>query len=693
MESNTDPNKPKRVFINDVDEFSSRNIAKFLSRCEAGKTFEEEEEGEEASEEPSVRFQVVGTVSSSACGEETAFLRELYVSPTRDDLFQLLLECDVVVYNVSESSSPQQVDEASWAVTALHEAAESFKAQKMFILVSSVMGWASTAPKDPSNKDELPSDVEFWKRRPHPRFKSLNTLEKVVIRLSKMSKLKCYVVAAGLQYGLEENIFHYFFKVSWMLETPEVPVFGQGTNHIPTIHVFDLGGVIQNIIQLKPKSKYFLAVDKSKDTLESIVESISDVLGFGRVCRLSMEEAVAMKALKPQETDRLSIDLHLDAANVNRLLSLNWRCQSGLVQNMESMVQEFKDSRQLQPIRICLLGPPAVGKSTVAEMICKHYKIHRISTGKIIKEKISQLKETLFRSQTGYFSAEAAAAAQEELEKINQSMESSQGHLTEGQVFKILQDKLNSKPCRNQGFVLDGLPETFSQASMLFSTEDTESRDSDVESRAPGYNKIITPDYVFSLEASDDFLTERVRDLPQGGAEEAQLEQDELLSRLSRYRRLQEAEETVLDFFDFREIHSEHIELSADDPEYVGVVKRITEVVGLPKNYSRSFEEHKEGDPLKKEAERRQVLAAERRRRKEAALAEMAAQHEAWHRGMQEVQRQEKERLEAAALPLRIYLMEFVVPTITEAMTQCCALKPDDPVDFLAEFLLKNEEE
>lgn len=67
------------------------------------------------------------------------------------------------------------------------------------------------------------------------------------------------------------------------------------------------------------------------------------------------------------------------------------------------------------------------------------------------------------------------------------------------------------------------------------------------------------PDYVFSLEASDDFLTERVRDLPQGGAEEAQLEQDELLSRLSRYRRLQEAEETVLDFFDFREIHSEHI--------------------------------------------------------------------------------------------------------------------------------------
>lgn len=51
---------------------------------------------------------------------------------------------------------------------------------------------------------------------------------------------------------------------------------------------------------------------------------------------------------KPQEVDCLSIDLRLDAANVNSLLNLSWRCQSGLVLNMESVVQEFKDSRQLQ---------------------------------------------------------------------------------------------------------------------------------------------------------------------------------------------------------------------------------------------------------------------------------------------------------------------------------------------------------
>uniref|UniRef100_A0A8C7XSF8 Adenylate kinase 7a n=1 Tax=Oryzias sinensis TaxID=183150 RepID=A0A8C7XSF8_9TELE len=667
MEGNTNPNNPRRVFINDVDEFSSKNIAKFLSACEAGKEEEEEEEEEEESPQRKkpLKFDVVGNVSSSSSPQKPAFLLQQYVSPTREELFQVLLESDVVVYNVSESSLPRQVEEASWAVTALHAASENFKAEKMFILVSSVMGWATTAPTDPSDEDHLPSDEEFWKRRPHPRFKSHNTLEKLVIKLSKM--------------------------VSWMLETPEVPVFGQGTNHIPTIHVFDLGGVIQNIIELKPKAKYFLAVDQSKNTLEDIVKTISKVLGSGRVCRLLLEEAVAMKALKPQEVDCLSIDLRLDAANVNSLLNLSWRCLSGLVLNMESVVQEFKDSRQLQPIRICILGPPAVGKTTVAEMICKHYKIYYISTGKAIEEKISQLKEMRSGSQPGDFSAEATA--QKELEMIEQSMESSQGQLTEGQVFEILQEKLNSKQCRNQGFVLDGFPESYSQAAMHFSTEEMESQESHLESRAPGYNKTITPDYVFSLEASDDFLTERVRALPQSTAEEAHLVQDEFLSRLSEYRKREEAEETVLDFFDHCEIHPEHIELSAEDPDYTDVMKRITEVVGLPKNYSRSYEEHKEEDPLKKEAERRQTLAAERRRRKEAVLAEMAAQHEAWHKSMQEVQRQEKERLEAQVLPLRNYLMEFVVLSITEAMSQCCVLKPDDPIDFLAEFLLQKRTE
>lgn len=73
-------------------------------------------------------------------------------------------------------------------------------------------------------------------------------------------------------------------------------------------------------------------------------------------------------------------------------------------------------------------------------------------------------------------------------------------------------------------------------------------------------------------------------------------------------------------------------EVTTDDSEYTDVMKKITEMVGIPKNYGMSPEELEE-EKRKKEEEQKQKLAteaAERKHRNEAALAEMAAQYEEW---------------------------------------------------------------
>ena len=44
-----------------------------------------------------------------------------------------------------------------------------------------------------------------------------------------------------------------------------------------------------------------------------------------------------------------------------------------------------------QPIRICVLGPPAVGKSTIAQKICRHYKMHHVRLRDTISETIAHL--------------------------------------------------------------------------------------------------------------------------------------------------------------------------------------------------------------------------------------------------------------------------------------------------------------
>lgn len=61
-------------------------------------------------------------------------------------------------------------------------------------------------------------------------------------------------------------------------------------------------------------------------------------------------------------------------------------------------------------------------------------------------------------------------------------------------------------------------------------------------------------------------------------------------------------------------------------------MKTITELVGQPKNYGLSPEEQdKEDRRDKKERDQRlALLSTERKRRNEAALAEMAAQYEQW---------------------------------------------------------------
>ncbi|XP_047429129.1 adenylate kinase 7-like [Mugil cephalus] len=685
--------RPKRVFVNDVDRYSSKHIAKFLS------TYVAEEEGE-ADTLPSPGgqpvFHVVGTVSSSPKDEKTSFLREKYTSPSREELFPHLLECDAVVYNISESTAQQEVEEATWAFTALHAEMENFKSRKMFILVSTVMTWAVTQPQNPDETDALLTEEEFRRRRPHPSFRNHNNLEKLVLKLTrgKKSKLAGYVVAAGLQYGKGENLFHYFFKVSWLMESPEVPIFGDGTNHIPMIHIYDLGGVIQSIIELKPKLKYILAVDESKNTLEDIVKMISDVLGPEKTNKLSVQDAITTKAFQPEELEFLKINLRMDAFYIKHSFNVHWTSEGGMVENMENIVEEYKNTRQLLPVRILLVGPPAVGKTTVAEKLCHHYQIHHIKIKEIIEEKFRQL-EAMVNDTDPENDSDVAAAAQKQLEDFNKSKEANEGRLDEQLVFEILQEKLNSKQCKNQGFVIDGFPKTYEQAKAIFSDEDTENQDMEFTGKAPACNKKITPEHVFALDASDDFLTNRVLGLPESVAEKMRYTQDEFLARLMRYRQLSRAEETLLDYFDELEIQPQHIVVTADDPEYTHVLRRITEMVGVPKNYGLSPEEQEEED-RRKEEERRQKLAAEvaeRKRRNEAALAEMAAQYEEWHKNLSEVRRQEHELVEAHSLPLRSYLMKYVMPSLTEAMVECCRIKPDDPVDFLAEYLLRNNRE
>lgn len=95
---------------------------------------------------------------------------------------------------------------------------------------------------------------------------------------------------------------------------------------------------------------------------------------------------------------------------------------------------------------------------------------------------------------------------------------------------------------------------------MLFFTylaDDEEEQEEN--SKIPVYDKGTMPEVVLSLEAPDDFLKQRVMNLPEQVVAGTHNTEAGLTRRLADFRSLNEEDNTVLNYFDELEIHPQHI--------------------------------------------------------------------------------------------------------------------------------------
>ena len=115
-----------------------------------------------------------------------------------------------------------------------------------------------------------------------------------------------------------------------------------------------------------------------------------------------------------------------------------------------------------------------------------------------------------------------------------------------------------------------------------------EEEDDAEESAATKFDKLIMPDYVFCLEATEEFLRNRVMNLPESVVHGTHNDEEGLMKRLELYRSLNNDEETVLNYFDEKEFHPEKIDVTKDDsPMMRDTVERIKKTIGEPRNYGK----------------------------------------------------------------------------------------------------------
>ncbi|XP_047013432.1 adenylate kinase 7 isoform X3 [Ictalurus punctatus] len=642
MAAETEKHPPKRVFINSLDKYTSKYIGKFLASCVVGATHVSEQVQDEPANESSSRegvYQIVGTVSGKN-EKKSSFAVEEYTNLTREELFRHLMESDVVVYNVYNERT-DQIEEASWAVSALHKDIDAFPGPKTFILISSVMTWAQTKTLDPDDPEIHLTEWDYRRRKPHGNFKDHIAVEKLVVKLGKsnQSQFSTYVVASGLQYGMGEQAFHFFFKTAWLGEEREVPVFGDGSNIVPAIHISDLARIVQNVIDRKPKPRYFLAVDESQNTIADIIRAIAVALGPGKTRNVPKEDVFLTEELTQAEIDHLFVNLQMEAIFLADNFTINWVSKKGIVENIDHVVEEYKLTRGLLESRV-------------------------------------HVDEAENKAE------DESCGTRELSETLTSNLERNGGRLDEQYVLQIVKDKLKTKACRNQGFVLDGFPKSYDQAKELFCAEDDQARD--VRSTVPPYDKEIVPEFVFSLDATDEVLEERVLNLPESVAQGTSHSVEKYFPRLAAFRTNNSGDETVLKYFDELEIHPERIEMNNDDLENVLVTEKVMESVGKARNYGPTTKDLEEElrqveIRLREKEEARQAEATRRKEEEE----QRAQQQEEWIRCLEDERRQEEALLMAESAPLRHYLMTSVLPTVIRGCLEICEVRPDDPIDFL----------
>ena len=162
--------------------------------------------------------------------------------------------------------------------------------------------------------------------------------------------------------------------------------------------------------------------------------------------------------------------------------------------------------------------------------------------------------------------------------------------------------------------------------------------------------------------------------------------------RFTEYQNANSSDTTVINYFDEMEIDVLKLDIVNYHYPLRDVIQQITNVLGKPTNYGPTEQELL----LLTQQETHLKLTNARDTRDNYLSKEMedsanrCTKDAIWAAQTKEISLQQQQYLHCQSMPLRNYLMKFVTPVLTRGLVEISKITPDDPVDFLAEFLFQN---
>lgn len=673
-----------RILIHNVDTYLGKTLVSELRRADGGNHRVFGTVAKKPEDAPKVVKRIVGREDPKRAKKMT----------------ETMQSCKVIVIDLFNSS----LEDLHFAIKALKvdptanppKPTGEFENEVIFVLVSSAMVWANTKIDD----DERPlkgSDYALREPVPGSRYEQWKEMEELVMNCFNRegSTVKGLVVAGGALYGEGEDAFRKLFKDAWCGERNHV-IHGNGANRVPTVHVRDLARLIRHVMDdgaiVAAETPYFLAVDQpppkaegqpslASTQIEIVNGTINEICVPYDVPYVEAWPAAAPATSHEEEGDsgdpeakddaevtercRETMDLNLWMEPSEHMLNPEfaafsdppgWFCQSGMLENVKKIADEFCKARKLRAMRVLVGGPPASGKTTLAKQISQHFRIPHLD-----------------------FDEEKDA---EKMVGI-----------------------LSSRVCRYRGYVLDAGTRGFDEVERLFRFDLEVPRGEDeetpvVDDEADGETEQqprqttrqlhddICPAYVIVTQAPRGLCEARWKQFYGGNSS---LDFNVIMAKYAGSN-LNDGVHSLSDFFqELARCSVLNLPIAGKDEEDMFESARIyMERDGRPFNYLATEAEVAKGilEARAAKCEENAKLADEKAKNgllddEAASLAELSRHAER----MKIIKKHAEEHCQLKQMPLREYLMEFMIPALTEGLIECCKVLPENPADYLANFL------
>ncbi|XP_059062153.1 adenylate kinase 7-like isoform X2 [Achroia grisella] len=723
----------KRYFINNLDSYHGEYVLKEFSKMLDKNLVASSREssltavGEDA--EPLLRpppeqpYEIIGTVSDIKMKSLDNVTRII----SKAECLPQMLTCGTVILDISSDRTElnivldylQILKDLLEKQTLLNTTSSVVEdgggesKKRYLILISTVMTWAATKPLDPDTPDMPFIESDFRKRKPHSNYKMHYDIENEIIAIARKYKTQigALVVNAGVTYGGREDVLFYWFQKAWECERI-LPLLGHGGNAVPLINVLDLAQIIYNLVTDFPKKLYILAVEQNVTKQREIIKPLGRTVGSGMFKCIPPEDAFLIPEINQRIFDLMTLNLNMEPTFIVETMGLQWSSELSFAENVPVLMKQFKKERGLKSFKVIVYGPPIVGKTTLSKLICEAYGLVYISPETVAQDILDDLAWRVNHWEVGEMTTVGMAVGDEKApaladngddigdeEGVQETAKQALAILRSGRILSdddvmgYIRQRLLSREALNRGWVLDAFPTSMAQCITLFDKADEQDSDIGVEKEEEEFDEDID---LFSNvlkkllpEATDDFICEKAMRQPEG---DSRLDEEAVLKRLSEFRAGDTRDVSPLNFFDELDIHplvvpvKEHADYSMK-VSYAAVTLRM----GRPCRYGKLI-------ALIEAAEKKEKEELETLRAKEAKALkdlekklkeEREEKMEYWSELYALMREEEEAALAAAGEPMRNYLVHHIFPTLTPALLEVAKLRPEDPIDFLAEYLFK----